>query len=150
MLNIEKSIEAINSQVNKFKSKKNEIYYSIDKEFIASLKKQITFVSKEVYLDIFSFFGFDFLSKKILKVTFFLNKTMLNDEGEMRSLLKTSEKLSDCLNIGKADLKEKVTKYKNSNVAFPLNLICDYILFHYEIHALEKEKEHLNTQKEKV
>jgi len=136
--------------VNKFKSKKNDIYYSIDKEFIVSLKKQITYVSKEVYLDIFSFFGFTFLSKKILKVIFFLTKTIFNDEAEMRSLLKTSDKISDCLNIGKEDLKEKITKYKNSNLAYPLNLICDYILFHFEIHALEKEKEHLITHKEKV
>ena len=75
---------------------------------------------------------------------------MLNDESEIRSIIKTSDKLAESLTIGKEKLIEKITIYKNSNIAYPFNLLCDYILLHNEIYVLEKEKEHMNTQKDKV
>lgn len=75
---------------------------------------------------------------------------MLTDVIEMRSFLTNSDRTFHLIERNLGKIKEMLCNFKNMNVVFPFNLLCDYILFQIEILELENEKEHLIEQQDKV
>ena len=68
----------------------------------------------------------------------------------MRSFLRNSDKMFHIYESNIARIKEVLYNFKNINLVFPFNKLCDYILFHIEIIELENEREHLIEKQDKV
>lgn len=75
---------------------------------------------------------------------------MINEEFEMKSFLKNSERMVYLIDNNTTEIKDQLKTFKNSSINYPFNLICDYLISQIETVELENEKTLLIEKQEKV